>query len=63
MKRCSVLPASLRAKGLTVAEITAAMTEANKNRCDPPLSKQEVETICQSTGRYERGRLPLIQAA
>ena len=47
--------ASLRAKGLTVAEITAAMMEANKSRCDPPLSKQEIEAICQSTGRYERG--------
>ena len=49
------LAASLRAKGLTVAEITAAMMEANKSRCGPPLSKQEIETICQSTGRYERG--------
>ena len=49
------LAASLRAKGLTVAEITAALTEANKTRCDPPLSKREIETICQSTGRYERG--------
>src|SRR5699024_6484568 len=49
------LAASLRAKGLTVAEITAAMMEANKCRCDPPLSKQEIEAICQSTGRYERG--------
>ena len=49
------LAASLRAKGMTVAEITAAMMVANKNRCDPPLSKQEIETICQSTGRYERG--------
>ena len=48
------LAASLRAKGLTVAEITAALTEANKTRCDPPLSKQEIETICQSAGRYER---------
>ena len=51
------LAASLRAKGLTVAEITAALTEANKTRCDPPLSKQEIESICQSTGRYERGKL------
>ena len=49
------LAASLRAKGLTVAEITAALTEANRARCDPPLSKREIETICQSTGRYERG--------
>lgn len=49
------LAASLRARGLTVAEITAALTEANKTRCDPPLSKREIETICQSAGRYERG--------
>lgn len=49
------LAASLRAKGLTVAEITAALTEANKTRCDPPLSEQEIKTICQSSGRYERG--------
>ena len=49
------LAASLRAKGLTVAEITAALTEANKTRCDPPLSKREIEAICQSAGRYERG--------
>lgn len=49
------LAASLRSKGLTVAEITAALTEANKTRCDPPLSKREIETICQSVGRYERG--------
>ena len=41
------LAASLRAKGLTVVEITAALTEANKTRCDPPLSKQEIESICQ----------------
>ena len=49
------LAASLRAKGLTVAEITAALTEANKARFDPPLSRREIETICQSAGRYERG--------
>lgn len=49
------LAASLRAKGLTVAEITAALTEANKTRCDPPLSKREIEAICRSAGRYERG--------
>ncbi|MBU5625686.1 bifunctional DNA primase/polymerase [Oscillibacter sp. MSJ-2] len=49
------LAASLRAKGLTVEEITAAMMEANKSRCDPPLSKQEIETICKSVGRYKQG--------
>lgn len=49
------LAASLRAKGLTVTEITAALIEANRTRCDPPLSKREIEAICQSAGRYERG--------
>lgn len=51
------LASSLRAKSLTVNEIIAAMMEVNKNRCDPPLSKQEVKTICRSAGRYERGQV------
>nr|WP_325301982.1 bifunctional DNA primase/polymerase [uncultured Dysosmobacter sp.] len=51
------LASSLRAKGLTVEEITAAMMEANKSRCDPPLSSREIETICRSAGRYERGEI------
>ena len=49
------LAASLRAKGLTIDEITAAVQTANKNRCNPPLDEREIETICKSTGRYERG--------
>lgn len=49
------MASSLRARGLTVAEITAAMVEANQSRCDPPLDKREIEAICKSTGRYERG--------
>lgn len=42
------LAASLRARGLTVEEITAAVMEANKSRCTPPLSEDEVESICMS---------------
>lgn len=49
------LASSLRAKGLTVEEITAAMMEANKARCSPPLSDSEIKTICNSAGRYDRG--------
>lgn len=49
------LASSLRAKGLSVAEITAAMMQINEDRCDPPLSAEEVETICKSVCRYERG--------
>lgn len=49
------LAASLRSKGLTVDEITAAVTEANKGRCNPPLPDSEIKAICNSAGRYERG--------
>lgn len=49
------LASSLRAKGLSVAELTAAMMQINEDRCAPPLSEDEVKTICQSVGNYERG--------
>lgn len=49
------MASSLRAKGLTVDEITAAIVTANRARCEPPLSEKEVEAICKSAGRYERG--------
>ncbi|WP_369282186.1 phage/plasmid primase, P4 family [Oscillibacter sp. GMB15532] len=49
------MASSLRAKGLSVEEITAAVMKANETRCKPPLSSKEVETICTSAGRYERG--------
>ncbi len=50
------LASSMRSKGFTVEEITATMMEANKTRCNPPLDAKEIETICKSAGRYERGR-------
>lgn len=46
---------ALRDKGLTLPAITAAIWEENLLRCKPPLSRREVETICNSTGRYQRG--------
>ena len=49
------LAASLRAKGLNVNEITAALMEANRNRCNPPLPEHEVYELCQSAGRYAPG--------
>lgn len=52
------LAASLRAKGLTVEEITAALLKANETRCNPPLAPAEIEAICKSAGRYERGSTP-----
>lgn len=50
------LAASLRARGLSVEGITAAVMKENELRCDPPLSAGEVTTICNSAGRYEKGR-------
>lgn len=50
------LAASLRSKGLTVEEITAAIMEANKGRCNPPLPEREIKAICTSAGRYDRGK-------
>jgi len=50
------LAASLRSKGLTVEEITAAVMEANKGRCNPPLPDSEIKAICNSAGRYDRGK-------
>lgn len=50
------LAASLRSKGLIVEEITAAIMEANKGRCSPPLPEREIKAICTSAGRYDRGK-------
>lgn len=50
------LAASLRSKGLTVEEITAAVMEANRGRCNPPLPDSEIKNICNSAGRYDRGK-------
>lgn len=49
------LASSLRAKGLTATELAAAMMQINEERCDPPLSSEEINTICQSVSKYERG--------
>lgn len=42
-------------KSITMASLFDGMMEANKTRCDPPLDAKEIETICKSAGRYERG--------
>jgi P4 family phage/plasmid primase-like protien len=50
------LAASLRAKGLSVEAIEAALLAENRVRCSPPLPEHEVRTIARSAGRYEPGR-------
>ena len=49
------LGSSLRAKGMTVGEISAALLEANRQRCSPPLPDREVTKIAESCGRYRCG--------
>lgn len=49
------LACSFRAKGLSVDEMLPAVLKVNETRCRPPLSAREVEAICKSAGRYERG--------
>ena len=44
---------SLRSRGLTEAEMLAALKEMNRSRCDPLLDEGEVEDIVASAARYE----------
>ena len=48
------LAGSMRHRGMTYSEILAALRVVSKERCDPPLSENEVETIARSIAfRYE----------
>jgi len=49
------LASSLRAKGLAVESIEAALKGENKTKCVPPLPDLEVKRIAQSAGRYAEG--------
>lgn len=47
------LASSLRAKGLSEAAVMAALSEENKVKCNPPLSKDEVKKIAESAAVYQ----------
>jgi hypothetical protein len=47
------LAGSMRRVGMTAAEIQAALSQVNADRCQPPLHEGEVETIASSVARYE----------
>jgi hypothetical protein len=49
------LAGKLRADGLSVKAIQAALQVVNQERCQPPLPEDEVQRIAQSIGRYRRG--------
>ena len=44
---------TLRRRGLSYDEILAALNQVNMNRCVPPLSTREVESIAKSISRYD----------
>ncbi len=50
----------LRHDGLTEDEILAALLRINQNRCNPPLSENEVKTIANSIGKYAAGDFPSL---
>lgn len=49
------MAASLRAQEYTGNEILPMLQAVNKDRCDPPLTDKQLEKICKSVGKYERG--------
>lgn len=46
----------LRRLGLSAAAIEGALQVLNRERCDPPLERAEVDAIAASIGRYEAPR-------
>lgn len=46
------LAGKMRRDRFTASEISAALHEANRGRCSPPLDDHEVETIANSIGSY-----------
>ena len=49
----SRLAGVMRRAGMTAAEILAAITQTNRDRCKPPLGQDEVNAIAASISRYE----------
>lgn len=47
------LAGSLRRRGASEVAILAALLAENEVRCDPPLSKEQVQKIAHSVGHYE----------
>jgi len=56
------LAGTMRRVGMSQAEIAAALLQANKDRCVPPLSPREVERIAASIARYEPDQIATAMA-
>jgi KaiC/GvpD/RAD55 family RecA-like ATPase len=55
------LGGSMRRRGMDTDAIYAALWAENQNKCDPPLSADEVMNIAKSVGRYEPTSPPNFQ--
>ncbi len=53
--RLASLAGTMRRRGLSPEAIVAALLIVNCQRCDPPLSEQEVREIAESIGQYPPG--------
>lgn len=49
-----------RSLGLMYEEILHHMEKINETRCSPPLSDEELQTVCEQAAKYERGRNKFI---
>ncbi|MGE4157631.1 MAG: bifunctional DNA primase/polymerase [Planctomycetota bacterium] len=56
------LGGAMRRVGMSRDEILAALTQANRVRCQPPLSAREVEKIAASICRYEPDQVAVAVA-
>ena len=56
------LAGTMRRVGMSQAEIAAALAQANRDRCNPPLSDREVERIAASICRYEPDQVAVAVA-
>jgi hypothetical protein len=52
------LAGTMRRRGMGENEIRAALLEANKTRCKPPLPEADVERIAKSVARYQPEQTP-----
>lgn len=55
------LAGTMRRRGMTKAEILAALLAANRGRCRPPLEESEVRRIAASIARYPPGGFSVIR--
>jgi len=52
----------MRRVGMAQGEVLAALAQANRNRCQPPISDKEVERIAASIARYEPDQVAVAVA-